>query len=159
MLSFFNKQKQEILAPVDGDVVSVSCISDAVFADKVIGDGVAIIPSNGRIVAPVTGTIVTVADTLHAIGIQNSDGLDILIHIGMDTVELNGQPFKLFVKKGDKVKTGQILCKVDLNKIKEAGHGIETPVIITNMDQVENIRICEGRAKAGETVVLSYTLA
>ena len=107
-----------IASPVNGKVVKIDEVPDSVFADKILGDGVAIIPDDGKFVSPVEGEIVSIADSLHAIGIETVDGVELIIHIGLDTVKLEGKGFSVHVNVGDKVKKGDDLVDVDLDVLK-----------------------------------------
>lgn len=146
-----------LVAAASGTVVNVDALPDEVFSKKILGDGYAVKPINGTIVSPADGRIIDVQDSHHAYGIQTNDGLELLVHIGIDTVSLNGEGFNPCIKNGDKVKAGQTLCKVDLGKIRAAGYPTDTVVLITNIDEVKSINVTCGEAKAGETEVLTYT--
>lgn len=123
----------EILgAPVNGNMISLKDVKDEVFASGVLGEGFAMEPSDGEVKSPCNGTITAVAETGHAIGIVSDHGAEVLIHIGMDTVKMNGKGFKVHVKVGQKVKAKQPLVTVDLAKVKEAGYDAVTPMVITN---------------------------
>lgn len=157
MFGFKKKEEEkEVLATQNGKVVNLEEVPDEVFAQKMLGDGVAIIPESDDIHSPVDGTIVQVSDTLHAYGIQTEDGLDILVHIGVNTVELKGEGFESLVKEGDKVKTGDIIAKADLDFIKSKNYETYTPILVTNFDEVRSFSKNLGLAKAGETVVFTY---
>ena len=121
-----------VASPLSGEVVQLSKVNDEVFSKEIMGRGVAIIPKEGVVVAPFSGIVNTIFPTKHAIGITNDDGIEVLIHIGLDTVELDGKYFEKFVESGTHVNQNDILVKFDLDKIKEAGYDIITPVIITN---------------------------
>ena len=146
-----------IAAPVCGKTVSLKKVPDEVFSEKILGDGVAIIPENGDIVSPVKGEIVSVSDSLHAYTIRSDEGYNILVHIGLDTVKLKGEGFKSFVKAGDKVDIGAPISKVDLSVLKKHNLNPITPVIIC--DAPENIKIeaLLKNARAGETTVISIS--
>ena len=157
MFNFLKKNKENIIvSPQNGDVIPITEVPDQAFADKILGDGVAIIPEDGKVFSPVDGKIVQITDTLHAYGIQTDDGTDILIHIGIDTVELKGEGFKSFVSEGQKVKAGDCIAEADLDLIKEKGYPVHTPVIITNPNDVKEISLITGKAKAGETAIIKY---
>ena len=128
-----------VTSPLKGTVIDLSEIEDEAFATGVIGKGVAIIPSEGKLVAPVDGEIYSIFPTGHAIGIKADFGAEILIHIGMDTVKLDGKYFNQKVSKGDKVKKGQILVEFDIEAIKKAGYSIATPIVITNPEEYMDI--------------------
>jgi len=123
-------------AVVDGEYVPLEDVGDGVFSTKMVGDGYAIHPNNGNIYSPVSGTIVTVAETKHAIGIRTDNGAEVLIHMGLDTVELNGEPFDILIKEGDKVTPETKLATMDLEAIQAAGKETVIIVVITNQDQI-----------------------
>ncbi|MES5431771.1 beta-glucoside-specific PTS transporter subunit IIABC [Enterococcus gallinarum] len=119
-------------SPLAGRVVPLNEVKDQVFSSGAMGKGIAIDPANGTLVAPADGTITTLFPTGHAIGLTTTDGVEILMHIGMDTVELEGKGFEIFVKQEDQVKKGDLLVKFDLSLIKEAGYSTVTPIVVTN---------------------------
>jgi len=123
---------EEIYSPLDGEVISLEEVPDPVFSQKLMGDGVAIIPSYGNLVSPVEGEVVQVFHTKHAIGIKTVNGLELLIHIGLETVELNGEGFQVNVKQGESVKIGDLLVNFDIAFLKSKNKEIVTPIIITN---------------------------
>ena len=127
-----NGTTTSILSPAKGKAVPLSEVNDAAFSQEVMGKGGAIILEDGKIYSPVDGEIVAIFDTLHAIGIKTDDGTEVLMHIGIDTVKLGGKHFKAYAKVGDKVKAGTLLVEADIEKIKDEGYDIITPVIITN---------------------------
>lgn len=158
MFRFGKKKNGSVLvAAASGTVINVDALTDEVFSKKILGDGYAVKPENGTIVSPADGKIIDVQDSHHAYGIQTNDGLELLVHIGIDTVSLNGEGFTPCVKNGDKVKAGQALCEVDLGKIQAAGYPTDTVVLITNIDEIKDFNVTIGEAKAGETEVLTYT--
>ena len=118
--------------PVQGNVIARSEIPDETFASGVLGDGVGIEPEIGLVVAPCDGEISTVTDTLHAIGLVSAEGMEVLIHVGIDTVNMKGDGFEAFVSAGDKVKAGQKLLTFDLNKIRAAGYSTTTAVLVAS---------------------------
>lgn len=122
----------EITSPIEGKLIALSEVKDAAFAQGALGKGVAIIPSIGEMRAPVTGEVTTLFPSLHAVGITSDNGVEILIHVGLDTVQLEGKHFKANVKQGDSVKQGDLLVEFDIDAIKKEGYSVETPVIITN---------------------------
>ena len=129
-------------------------VPDPVFADKVLGDGFAVIPADGRIYAPADGEVAMVFDTLHAVTLTSTQGAEILIHIGLDTVTLKGEPFKAHVAAGDKVKKGDLLIEADLDKIEKAGLNTIIPVLICNTDDYGKISLQkEGDVSADEAVL------
>jgi glucose-specific phosphotransferase system IIA component len=130
-------------------VISLKEVKDEAFSSETLGKGCAIIPSEGIIVAPVDGTISTLPSSMHAVGITTADGSDVLIHVGMNTVELNGKHYTAKVKEGDSVKKGDVLIVFDLEAIKAAGYDTTTPVIICNADDFANIDLL---AQSGSNV-------
>ena len=108
-----------IIAPLTGQAVALEQVPDPVFSQKIIGDGVAVIPEDGKIVSPVDGEVVSVADTKHAFGFRSEDGLELLVHVGLETVSLKGECFRVHAKAGDKVKAGDLIAEVDLAALKE----------------------------------------
>ena len=149
------KVQQVILAPVTGKSVSLTEVPDPVFSDKVLGDGIAIIPVDGKIVSPVEGEVSTVAETGHAYGFTSKDGLEILVHVGLETVSLNGECFKVYVKPGDKVKAGDLVAEVDLTYLKEKKINPITPVLLCSDTEEKELQYTEGEVKAGESAVLT----
>lgn len=132
--------KQEVIAsPIKGDVLPLSQVKDEVFSAGLLGKGVAIEPKEGKVVSPVDGTLTTLFPTHHALGITSDNGAEILIHVGMDTVQLEGKCFTPKVKQGDKIKAGQLLLEFDIKGIKEAGYPVTTPVIVSNSDNYLDI--------------------
>ena len=133
MLSkLFKKRNLEIYAPVNGEIIPLDQVPDPVFSQKMMGEGIAIMPDKGNIHAPVEGTVLLVADTKHAIALGSKDGTEILIHIGLETVLLGGKGFTVLVNVGDKVSLGQPLIEVDWDYIREHATSIVTPIVITN---------------------------
>lgn len=128
-----------IFSPLKGKVISLKEVNDPTFSEEILGKGVAIIPTEGKLVSPIDGVVVNIFETLHAIAIKSDTGVEILIHIGLDTVNLKGKYFKSYVKNNEKVKLGQQLIDFDINKIKEEGYDIVTPVIINNTSDFEDI--------------------
>ena len=134
----------EIVSPLDGKIISITEVPDEVFSQKMMGDGFAIEPSNGEVVSPVNGTITTLFPTKHAVGITAEDGLEILVHFGMDTVNLKGEGFTALVEQDEKVKTGQPILKVDIDEVKGKVPSIITPVVFTNLPEGKSVVINAG---------------
>ena len=128
-----------IASPVKGKLIALEDVPDETFAQGILGQGAAVIPSEGKVVAPADGEISSIFDTKHAVGITLENGVEILVHVGINTVEMEGNGFEAFVKEGDKVKKGQKLVEFSIDKIKEAGYKTETPVIITNTDDYASV--------------------
>lgn len=129
-----------VKAPINGKVLKLEEIKDPAFSSGMLGKGLAIDPEEGKVHSPVDGEIVMLFDTCHAVGIKSNEGVDLLIHIGMDTVELNGEGFKAHIKNGDKVKAGQDLIDFDLDLIKEKGYEVVTPIVVTNLEKIKPIQ-------------------
>lgn len=135
-------------------MIPLTEIEDEVFKTEVLGKGLAIEPSKGEVLAPFDGTVLNVAETFHAIGLQSEDGVELLIHIGMDTVALNGQGYDVKVKEGQKIKKGQLLLKFDMKTIQDAGYKLTMPMVVTNTDDYYLVeRIASGMVKPGDDVI------
>lgn len=144
-----------IVSPVTGNAVLLDQVPDPVFSQKIIGDGIAVIPEDGRILSPVDGEVVSVAETLHAYGFRSEDGLEVLIHFGLETVALKGEFFKCHVKVGDKVKAGDLIAEADLNGLRERQVNPITPVLICGGLDGRTMNGETGPVKAGETKVIT----
>lgn len=134
-------RKIEIEAPIPGEVIPLTEVKDQTFASGVLDEGYAIVPSKGKVYAPFDGTCENLFDTLHAMGLVSDSGVELLIHVGLETVGLNGAPFKAHIKSGDKFKKGDLLLEFDIDAIKAAGCETQTPVIVTNAEDVGGITI------------------
>lgn len=143
----------KVLVPITGIVSSVKECQDPVFAGEMVGKGSLILPSEGKVYSPCDGEISMVADSKHALGITSNTGLEILIHIGLDTVELNGEPYTSHVSQGQKIKAGDLLMEFDIEKIKASGKSVESPVIITNADDKEINLLANGQTNHGEALM------
>ena len=133
-------EEETILSPIKGEVKPIEESSDAAFASGALGKGVVILPEEGKVYAPVTGIVTVLFPSLHAIGITSDAGVELLIHIGINTVQLNGEGFTAHIKQGDQIKQGQLLVEFDMNKIKEAGYSLETPVLVTNYADLKEVK-------------------
>lgn len=127
---FGKEEKKELLAPVSGRVIPMKEVADPTFSQEILGKGVAIVPTEGKIVAPASGVVQVMFETGHAVSIKTDLGADIIVHVGLDTVNLKGQYFTPRVRQGDRVKAGDVLVEVELEKVKEAGYDVTTPVIV-----------------------------
>ena len=146
--------KEVIFAPMKGEIKQLSELEDETFSSGVLGQGIAIVPAEGKVYAPCNGTVTNVAETCHAIGITSEKGAEILIHIGMDTVKMNGAGFKVNAKSGDIIKKGQVLIEFDIDRIKKAGFSTDTPVIVTNVDKYTDIVPTDTKSVSlGDTVI------
>ncbi|MFZ3580126.1 glucose-specific PTS transporter subunit IIBC [Virgibacillus sp. DJP39] len=143
------------ISPIEGEIMSITDVPDQVFSERMMGDGFAIKPSNGRITSPVDGKIVTIFPTKHAIGLKTDSGLEILIHIGIDTVNLKGQGFELLMAEGDVVKRGQALMQIDLDYVEANARSIITPIIFTNLGEGQQVEIvASGKVKQQGTDII-----
>lgn len=159
MFKFFRRNKsRDILAPMTGEIINIENVPDEVFSQKMVGDGIAIEPTDGIVVAPCDGKIIQLFPTNHAIGIETEEGLQILIHIGIDTVELKGEGFKSYVSKDDYVKAGDKLLEVDLEYLKKKGKSIISPIVITNMELVDSLEKIKGSANAFTDLIMKINL-
>lgn len=148
----------KIFAPISGNIIELEDVPDEVFAQKMIGDGVAIIPvASGVMVAPADGRVEKIFDTNHAFSVVTSSGIEIFVHFGMDTVKLEGQGFKRLVKEGAVVKAGTPLIEYDYDFLKENAKSVITPVIISNYEDYTDLGKQSGSVKAGENLVLDIT--
>ena len=143
-----------VAAPLNGKAIPLADVPDETFAKGVLGLGAAIEPIEGKVVAPADGTVETIFDTKHAIGLALSNGAEILIHIGINTVELGGEGYQAFVKEGDKVKKGQTLITFDMDFIKSKGYNLVTPVIVTNSDDYADVKLqADGTVSTGDALL------
>ena len=150
----------EIYAPLTGEYINIEDIPDPVFAQKMMGGGFGINPTEGEVVSPIEGKVDNVFPTRHAIGLKADNGLEILVHIGLDTVQLDGQGFEILVSSGDTVQVGDPLLKFDLEYIKNNAKDVISPIIITNSDQTESIYVNDVKAVIkGETKVVDVTMS
>lgn len=154
----FGKKNNTLLAAATGGIVKIEDVPDEAFSQKMLGDGYAVNPVDGTIYSPAEGTVADITDTLHAYTITTKDNLDILVHIGIDTVTLKGEGFKPLVKQGDEVTAGQPIAKVDLSLLKSKNLPLITPVVIANIDEVKSFSVDTGNVTGGETAVLTYKL-
>lgn len=157
---FQNKETTDgnrIAAPMAGRAVAITEVPDPAFAGKLLGDGIAIIPTDGRVYAPCDAAIDTVFESGHAVSLVSSTGVELLIHVGLETVNLNGAPFTIRVRNGQKVRKGQLLMEADLEMIKAAGLNTITPVIVCNADTYLSFKTVCGREVAKDDVVIEVT--
>ncbi|MCU9613079.1 beta-glucoside-specific PTS transporter subunit IIABC [Caldibacillus lycopersici] len=147
-----------VLSPISGDIVPLQQVKDPVFATEAMGKGIAILPKEGKVFAPVSGEVSTLFPTGHAIGLTSEEQIEVLIHIGLDTVQLEGKYFKAHVKPGEKVKQGQLLVEFDMEKIKAAGYDVTTPIIITNSDQYSDIIETNQQTTTKQEVLLTAVI-
>lgn len=156
----FNKKNEkkieEIKMPIEGQIINIEKVPDDVFSKKIMGEGVAVIPYGEILCSPIDGVIDQIFETKHAIIIKSKKGTNILIHVGMDTVTLEGQPFEVLISQGKKVKSGDPIMKVNFELIKEKGLSIITPVVIIDESQSKVIEnIVYGNASKNETTIMT----
>ncbi|WP_247940702.1 PTS transporter subunit IIBC [Streptococcus oralis] len=149
---------EDVYSVADGQVVALEQVEDPVFAQKMMGDGFAVEPTNGNIVSPVTGTVSSIFPTKHALGLVTDSGLEVLVHIGLDTVSLEGKPFTVHVSEGQKVVAGDLLVTADLDAIREAGRKTSTVVVFTNGDVLKSVKLEQTGSLAAKTAVAKVEL-
>ena len=159
MFQFFKKKPDlektglELTAMTDGRCIPLEEVNDPVFSGKALGDGIAIVPEDCVIAAPCDGTVSMLAETLHAFGMTRDDGLELMVHIGIDTVALKGEGFEALVESGQTVKKGDPMLKLDLDFLKEHAPSVTSPVLCTELEDNQRIRLLkEGPVKAGEAL-------
>lgn len=145
--------EQDFVMPIEGEIIPITEVEDPVFAEKMMGDGFAIVPANGSVVSPVDGEIMNVFPTKHAIGIKSKQGYEILIHVGLETVNLKGEGFTALVKEGDQISKGTEILTFDLDYIKKSAPSTVTPVIFTNAANVTVKK--QGAIKQGDHGIVS----
>ena len=147
-------KKVKVMSPMEGTIVPLSEVKDATFSQEIMGKGIAIEPTVGQVVAPFNGTVTALFHTKHAIGLTSDEGVEVLIHVGIDTVQLNGEHYKAYIQNGDKIKAGDLLVEFDIEAIKVAGYEVVTPVIITNTPTYSDIiPMKEGLILKGEELL------
>ena len=149
---------EEVYSVADGEVIALEQVKDPVFSQKMMGDGFAVEPANGNIVSPVSGTVSSIFPTKHALGLVTEAGLEVLVHIGLDTVSLEGKPFTVHVTEGQKVVAGDLLVTADLDAIREAGRETSTIVVFTNADAIKSVNLEQTGSHAAKTVVAKVEL-
>ena len=149
---------EEVYSVADGEVIALEQVKDPVFSQKMMGDGFAVEPANGNIVSPVSGTVSSIFPTKHALGLVTEAGLEVLVHIGLDTVSLEGKPFTVHVAEGQKVAAGDLLVTADLDAIREAGRETSTIVVFTNADAIKSVNLEQTGSHAAKTVVAKVEL-
>ncbi|MCG9696767.1 PTS glucose transporter subunit IIA [Shewanella sp. Isolate11] len=148
----------DILAPVSGEIVAIEKVPDVVFAEKIVGDGIAIAPKGNLILAPVDGTIGKIFETNHAFSIESPQGLELFVHFGVGTVELRGNGFKRLAEEGQTVKAGDAILEFDLEYLKSHVDSLLTPVVLANMEDVQCIVKHQGSIEAGKDVIFTVQL-
>ena len=150
----FGKKLEEIYAPVAGKAVAITEVPDPTFAEGLLGNGIAIEPTDGKVYAPCNATVDMMFETGHAVSLVSESGAEILIHVGLETVSLEGKPFTVHVHNGDEVTKGQLMLEVDLEAVKAAGLPTITPVLICNTDAYPTFKTHVGKDVTNDDVVL-----
>lgn len=159
--SLFDRDDKKVsddlfVSPVNGTLIKLSKVDDESFSKKIIGEGFAVETNDGFIYSPINGEVVMIFPTNHAIIIKSKSGLEVLVHMGVDTVDLNGEGFEIFIKKGDKIKSGDKLAYMDIEKMKSKGFITCTPIIVTNLEEGRVFEVKEGPIKIGEKDRIKY---
>src|SRR5699024_7236811 len=141
--------KVRIPCPVKGEIIPLSEVRDNTFASGILGEGCAVIPSEGKVFAPFDGVCENIFDTLHALGLKSDQGVEMLIHVGLETVTLNGAPFKAHIGNGERFRKGELLLEFDIEAIQKAGCEIQTPVLITNAEDLGGVTVEDDRLVIG----------
>lgn len=149
-----DSRSTDIFAPLSGEIVKIEDVPDVVFAEKIVGDGVAIKPTGNKIVAPINGTIGKIFETNHAFSIESDNGIELFVHFGIDTVELKGEGFKRIAEEGQEVKAGDTIIEIDLPLLEERAKSILTPVVISNMEDIKELVKLTGQVVAGESPIM-----
>ena len=152
----FKKNKKKLVAVASGKAIGLESVPDEVFSGKMLGDGFTVEPETGVFFSPADGVIENITDTKHAYTLKTKDGLELLVHIGIDTVELGGEGFSSCVRAGQTVVAGEIIARADLELIRSRGLSTVTPVVISNSDELSNLELSLGRVVGGETAVAKY---
>lgn len=160
MLDLFTKGSivKKIYAPLTGKAVDIASVDDPVFSNKILGDGVAIEPAEGRIYAPFDGEMTVVPATKHVLGLRAKDGTCLVIHIGTDTMKLAGEGLFPKLKQGDRFKRGELIMEFDIDRLKSLGYSVITPVIVTSTDRIDELVKHLGDMEHGDTVAMEYKL-
>lgn len=144
----------EVLSPMKGTAIAMNQVADPTFAGEILGTGVAIIPKEGKVVSPIDGKVGVMFETKHAVSISGPDGLEMIVHVGIDTVELKGKYFTAHKNSGDPVKAGDLLLTFDMDAIKEAGYDVTVPVVICEKGNYTDIECFYGKeVEAGELII------
>lgn len=151
--TIFGKSGIDIGSPMSGKCIPINEVNDPTFKEELLGKGIAVIPSNGKVYAPADGKIIMVFPTGHAVNMITKDGIELLIHIGMDTVKLKGKYFTAKAKEGDSVKKGDLLIEVDIEGIEKEGYETTTPVVVTNSGDFSKIILKPGDVGAGDDIM------
>ena len=156
---FFSKKSGRLLAPTDGKLLPLSAVADEAFSSGILGVGFAIEPTAGTLYAPASGRIESIAESKHAYTIQTADGLDLLVHVGIDTVSLHGDGFLPMTREGEGIRAGEVLARFDPERIRTQGYAATVVVVVTNREQLAGFSLSESKSTlGGESVALEYRL-
>lgn len=144
----------DIVAPLTGEIVAIEDVPDVVFAEKIVGDGIAIRPTGNKMVAPCDGELGKIFDTNHAFSIESDSGIELFVHFGIDTVELKGEGFTRIAEEGQKVKAGDTILEFDLEFLTANAKSVLTPVVISNMDEIKELQKMSGNVEVASDAVL-----
>ncbi|ABM24727.1 MULTISPECIES: PTS glucose transporter subunit IIA [Shewanella] len=147
-----------VYAPVSGDIVAIEKVPDVVFAEKIVGDGIAIAPKGDQMLAPIDGTIGKIFETNHAFSIESPQGLELFVHFGVGTVELRGKGFKRLAEEGQTVKAGDPILAFDIEYLRDQVESLLTPVVLANMEDVKYLDKAQGSVTAGKDVIFTVQL-
>jgi len=153
MFGFLKRKTREILSPVDGEVVEIERVDDEVFANKMVGDGVAVIPMSDTFCAPIDGVVNKIFSTNHAYSVKSDKDIEVMVHIGLETVALKGEGFERLVNEGERVRAGDPVIRVDLPYISEHARNIITPVVISEESDVKELKKKLTVVKAGDIIM------
>ncbi|WP_412523132.1 PTS glucose transporter subunit IIA [Shewanella chilikensis] len=145
----------KVYAPISGDIVAIEKVPDVVFAEKIVGDGIAIEPKGKFMLAPINGTIGKIFETNHAFSIESPQGLELFVHFGVGTIELRGKGFKRLAQEGQDVKAGEPILEFDLDFLKDQVNSLLTPVVLANMEDVKYLEKRQGSVNAGKDVIFT----
>ncbi|HMI77029.1 MAG TPA: PTS glucose transporter subunit IIA [Buchnera sp. (in: enterobacteria)] len=147
-----------IISPISGNIIDIENVPDAVFSQKIVGDGIAINPTGCQIVAPINGTIGKIFKTMHAFSIISDEKIEIFVHFGIDTINLQGKGFTQIAQESQKVKIGDVIITLDLPFLKSHAKSIVTPIVIGNMEKIKSLKKYSGDTISGKTVIMSAVL-
>lgn len=153
MFGLFKAKKEGILSPADGDLLELSEVPDEVFSQKMAGEGIALMPRSNTFIAPVAGTISKIFSTNHAFSIRTKSGMEVMVHIGLDTVELQGEGFERLAKEGESVEAGEPIVSADLEFIQSKGKEIITPIVMNHEKALELSLVSASVVREGETIL------
>lgn len=153
MFGLFKKKTVKIVSPMDGELMELEKVPDKVFSQKLVGDGIAIVPTSGTVVAPVSGKISRIFPTHHAFSITTQEGLEVMVHIGLDTVELNGEGFQALKNEGDEITVGTPIIRVDKAYLIAQGKEIVTPIVVSSEKNITLERHHSGIVREGEMII------